>query len=352
MKTNNIYFSKHYTHRILFLIFTCLLFGTYSCSSKKESYLEGNQTTVRINLSGTSFNTNKNLTSSSNKFKTENLKQTIVPFSDSLQMEVAVLPHNSMGNKPVLASSSKMAATISNSPLAAGVKYAVLVYDEAGSFVMEKTLAQGDAGDALNLVLDAGQSYTFIAISTDSNTDVPVVSNKASLATASLNQISADLMYFKTTMTLTHGLNNLNVILRHMFSEIDVTLELKDNVNGTFEGISNFGLSPVQESANLKLSDGTLTYNASSNGQPAYFTFNNESSLGLRTIKSDKAITVISPLINNAQFTYDIRISGGISETGKVSTEIPILPGQKYAVVVRIGKISITIDPPEQDDEW
>lgn len=352
MKTNNIYFSKHYTHRSLILLFTCLLFLTYSCSSKKETYLEGNETTVRVNLSSTSFNTNKNLTSSSSKFKTENLKKTIVPFGDSLQMEVSVVPYNSMSNKLALASSSKMAATTSSSPLAAGVKYAVLVYDEAGSFVMEKTLAQGDAGDALNLVLDAGKTYTFIAISTDSNIDVPAVSNKALLATASLNQISADLMYFKTTMTLTHGLNNLNVILKHMFSEIDVTLELKDIVDGTFEGISNFGLSPVQESGNLKLSDGTLTYNASSNGQPAFFTFNNESSLGLRTIKSDKAITVISPLISNAKFTYDIRISGGISETGKVSTDIPILPGQKYAVVIRIGKIGVTIDPPEQDGEW
>jgi hypothetical protein len=72
-------------------------------------------------------------------------------------------------------------------------------------------------------------------------------------------------MYYTGTLTLKNGVNNLNVVLKHRFSQITTTLTMDPSMTGAITQIGTTVLKPSHSSANLKFSDETLTYNGLNN---------------------------------------------------------------------------------------
>lgn len=113
--------------------------------------------------------------------------------------------------------------------------YKLLVYDYNGNYVAERDYIRGkESNTAITpaLMLDGGQTYTFVAycINTTTIASLPSVVNKNTLAGATLSDMAGctDLMYFKSSpVTLRGGTNNyLDIVLKHMFSKITTTLDV------------------------------------------------------------------------------------------------------------------------------
>lgn len=209
-------------------------------------------------------------------------------------------------------------------PLAPGTKYELLVYNNVGNFVTRQTYTYGQEATAAILKLNAGQSYTFIVISTNSSSTTPTVTNPNQLSTAIVPNINTALLYFKSTVTLNEGNNNLNVILKHQFSEITTTLRMEANTTGNITAIANPVFKTVQNSGNLKLSDGVLTYNGiNTSGQAVTF-----SGLGTRVLTSP-ATLIINPATSTAVLDLgNITIDGETKPI--VVNNLKITPGHRY----------------------
>src|SRR5690606_21746246 len=127
--------------------------------------------------------------------------------------------------------------------------------------------------------LVAGEKYTFIAFSIGSTATVPAVDTTQTLSTATLTNISGDqnFMWYTKTMTLTPGVNNLDVVLKHQFSQITTVVDVSVIPDVTTPtGIANItavsaNIVPYNPTATIKLSDRTITYSGGSSFKPVVF---------------------------------------------------------------------------------
>lgn len=111
-----------------------------------------------------------------------------------------------------------------------GIKYKVIVYDSNDNYVTEQDYTSGNEASITGLYSDA--TYTFVAYTIGSTTEIPIVtysdSNKKTLSTAMVNNISGDddLMYFKTTMKINEGENVLDIILKRKFAKVKMSFDI------------------------------------------------------------------------------------------------------------------------------
>jgi hypothetical protein len=309
---------------MIFTMIICCLF--YSCKENKDSLESGSRTAVKIRLLGVqdAVTTSKKA-SGMIKISGEQSQQIVFSRTSSFQATLSSETNNSVNT--VQASVGKRANVVEErTPLAGNVMYKVLVYDNNGSFVTEKTYTNTVNNDE-TIELNAGKTYTFIAFSINSKNTVPLVNAQANLNTASIENISADLMYFKENLTLQTGTNNLDVNLKHMYSEITTTLNMDESITGAITNILNPIFNPTHVSANLKLSDGVLTYNGSNPAGmavefPALGT-------GLRQVSSTPTLLIhpgtTNGMLNFGSITIDGETKNNVSVGGLL-----IVPGQRY----------------------
>ncbi|MDF2477443.1 MAG: hypothetical protein K0S24_2926 [Sphingobacterium sp.] len=333
---------KHYRNLKNFIMLGCIIMVAstlYSCKKSDENTIAAEQTMVKINLQGVAayiegegnaVGQKQGSVNASAARDASEVQEMTVPFGNGTSIDVVLTNSSAAAVKKGLVASSSTTATtpqVTEKPLDAGVKYKVVVYDEQGNYVTEKTYSYGGEAVAEGIVLDAGKTYTFIAYSTNSTSTVPSINSQGTLTTASLNNISGDLMYFASKLKLNSGVNNLNVVLKHRFSQITTTLTMDANMTGAITKIENAVFKPSHLSANLKLSDEALTYNGLNDaGVLAQFP---ALGIGLRTVVSTPSL-LIHPATNAGTLKLGSLTIDGETKSNVTIPNVNINPGQKY----------------------
>ena len=219
--------------------------------------------------------------------------------------------------------------------LGIGVRYKVAVYDASGNYVTEKEFAYKN-GETDGFLLNGGQNYTFVAYSVNSASSTPSINNGATLANAKLSGISGDLMYFKKNMTVTgNGVNNLDIVLKHQYSQITTKLDARQV--GNISAVTNATISPANSSADISFATDALTYNGSIN-QPVSFSAQN------LPIATSSATQVISNTTTTGQLNLGTVTVDGVSKSMTID-KLKITPGVKYNLNLRLGPCRQDINP-------
>ncbi|HAY3535308.1 TPA: hypothetical protein JRX32_001927 [Elizabethkingia anophelis] len=314
-----------------------------SCRSTDDAVTDEN------NNSGTPFNVIVNLTGveieegslaktaaiGGSKAATAGVQQFVVPFDGLTNATVTLTPERSVFKTQ--ASLNPVAGTPSITELGNNIMYKVAVYKTDGSFVDEKTFTYktNNTNDQQGFMLNGDQTYTFVAYSINSTSTVPAVTNTPrTLATDKLSGINGDLVYFRQNMTVSgNGKNYISVVLKHKFTKITTVIDATGVGNVSL--VSNARISPVGTSADMKLSDGSLTYNGL--GASAQV-------LNFKTIESQKVTSDTNLLISNnevgtnpAKLDIGTLIVGGTPQDNFNVPNINITPGNKYNLVVKLG---------------
>ncbi|MDX8568109.1 hypothetical protein OZ668_08940 [Elizabethkingia sp. HX XZB] len=331
-------FLKNTPLRPSLVLMAGLSLGIVSCRSTDNvtDTISGRKAIVKVNLLRTETEDDKPIkigASNQMAMGPEVQKQTIA-FDDKHSFEVT-FSSGLTTNK--LAAINPMAA--SPTPLNPGVMYKVVVYDTNGAYVDQKDFTYG-VNDTSGFQLNGDQNYTFVAYSINSKTGVPNVDSPNSLANAGVVGATGDLMYFKTNMTVTGNQdNNLNVILKHRYSQITTIIDAT--------GIGNIMnasgvMTPTNTSANLKFAnDQILTYNGiDTNGASVNFS---ASELGKPTVKSDPTILISDTNLSGELNLNSLTIGSTTRNNIKIKN-LKVNPGYRYDLTLKLDGALRTIN--------
>lgn len=299
----------------------------YSCKESKDSVSLAGKARVSIHLLGVENPVVTSIKASNGSSSTTANKTISVPLTRSSSFEATLSPASSTtSGSPLRASSANRAAvTEERTPLGENVKYKIVVYNNDGDYVTEKIYTNKVDNDN-EIELDAEQAYTFVAFSVNSTATVPAVTAQMDLTTASLDNISADLMYFKKDLTIQPGDNNLDVVLKHQYSEVTTNLSMATEMTGAITNLGTTNIGPTHPSANLKLADGTINYNGSTSTANVVFP---ALGAGLRTVSSAPAL-LIHPGATNGLFNFGSITIDGETKSNVSVAGLQIVPGQRY----------------------
>ncbi|MCW2263030.1 MULTISPECIES: hypothetical protein [Sphingobacterium] len=309
------------------LVLSALVCGSlYSCKESKDSVAASGKASVSIHLLGVE---NPVVTSkkASNGGSIGNTAQTqVIPLTSSSSFEATLTSKSSEASNLLRSSSGNRAAVSEErTPLAANVKYKIVVYNADGDYVTEKIYTNSVDNNS-EITLDAEKTYTFVAYSINSTATVPGVTAQNELVNASLDNISADLMYFKKDLTVHSGENNLDVVLKHQYSEVTTNLSMATEMTGAITSLVTPTIDPTHPSASLKLADGTISYNGSTTTTAVQFP---ALGAGLRTVSSIPTL-LIHPGANNGVFSFGSITIDGETRSNVGVAGLQIIPGQRY----------------------
>ena len=327
-----------------------LSFAFNSCRSSEGPIDGGNnnngQFNVQVNLAGVeTIEETPVLQASASTSKSgiasTGIQQTVIPFDGETTVTATLVPQVSSSVKSnAQASINPMAAVVQPGPteLAIGTKYKVAVYDSNGNFLQEKEFTyKKNETDGFNL--NGDQNYTFVAYSVNSTTSSPTINNGGTLANAKLSAINGDLMYFKKNMTVSgNGVNNLDVILKHQYSQIKTTLDARQV--GNISAVTSPAITPASSSADISFATNALTYNTPiTGGQTIVFPTLNQSTI------TSNATQVIANTTTTGELNIGTVTIDGVSKNNMKISNLKITPGVKYNLNLRFGPCRQDINP-------
>ncbi|OPC06131.1 hypothetical protein BAS09_00620 [Elizabethkingia ursingii] len=335
--------TKNINTRKYNILFITLCIWVTSCRGTDNAITDENNNNggpfnVIVNLKGAEIEEGsiaKTAAIEGSKANATGIQQFVVPFDGISNATVTLIPERPVSGAQ--ASINPVAGTPSITELGNNIKYNVAVYRTDGSFVDEKTFTYktNNTNDQQGFMLNGGQTYTFVAYSVNSTSIVPsVVNTPRTLATDKLSGVNGDLMYFKQNMMVSgNGNNYISVVLKHKFTKITTIIDATGVGNVSL--VNNARISPVGTSADIKLSDGSLTYNGL--GASAQV-------LNFKTIGSQKVTSDTNLLISNndknanpARLDIGTLIVGGTPQDNFSITDVNITPGNQYNLVVKLG---------------
>lgn len=224
---------------------------------------------------------------------------------------------------------NSLKASVRRKPLANNITYDVLVYDEAGNFVAERSYNYGAESNPQPLNLDSGRTYTFLSFSQNSTNTLPTVTDKQKLSTVKLSKVSGDLMTFSKQLRLNVGVNLMGVILKHRYSTITTQMTTDPNTVGTFTNITNLSIRPVYEHSTYSFNGDTFDYSLQrQNGCPVVFPLEQ---LGSRTVTSSASF-LISPNTTTGSLNFGSITIDDETKTNFTIPNIRITPGVSYTL--------------------
>lgn len=229
-----------------------------------------------------------------------------------------------------------MAATPVLTPLPVGTQYSIAAYNSAGAYVTHQNFTYS-AGQVPELSLAAG-NYQFIVVASGNNT-LPAINFNQQLSAINIDASNADMdfMYFKQALSVQAGqVNELNVVLKHIFTQVTVTLNTA--AIGEVGSIGQATITPHHTTVNVSLADGSLSYPTTSTSGSKNFLFAN----------STGEVLVSNPvfIFPNGTSTGSIAIAnlqiGNITKPLTLSN-LPLLDGVKYKLEFVIQAAGINI---------
>lgn len=326
---------------LLIIASCCTIFSCKSTDADNIPNPEG-KTLVKFNIVETSFedvikvenksSTNTNLSSSASE-----IQKSFIVLNDDFYLAAELSQESPIANKNNTISSStgvNKAATETN-VMAPGVKYKMIAYDNTGLYVTERDYVRGQENSTPNLMLDGGKTYTFVIYSINSLTVLPTVTfsnvNNKTLATSSVSVAgNLDFLYALKSLTLTGGVSNeVNVILKHKFSQITTTIDA--TATGFNVTAITSTINPTIPNASIDLSNGTITRSGTAVNATVTFP-----TLGTQTIVGTPNI-LNSVVAGTGTYTIGSITVGPLTQSNiNVFTDLSITPGVKYNMKVKI----------------
>ena len=320
MKTNKFNFNKY----SLLLVLGFIFFS--SCNKEVETAVSKGDSQVMVSLASFEFE-DEDVSNEGEKQSRSNglsAKTQTLAYGKDMKMEVTLERDSSSMTNASRPRGMKAAAV--TKPLDPGVQYKVLVYNQDGSFVIDKLYSYGNEQNEAPILLDAGKTYIFVAFSINDKTKVPAISGQSMLSTATIPNVKTALMYFYKELKLVDGVNLLNIVLKHQFSAVTTSLNMNPNMTGSITEITSPMFTPTSSDATLKLSNGALTYGAKST---AGITFPTLPVGGLRYIKSEQTF-IISPNTTTAKLNFEKLIIDDEPKSNYSIDNIKFVPGARY----------------------
>ena len=254
---------------------------------------------------------------------------------------VELAPANSYES---IATKAGTKASTETKPLDPGIRYKMIVYKSSGEYVTEREYIRGNEGNTAQLSLDGGQSYTFVAYSVNSATDLPPITftNPAdkTLVTSSLEGLSgsADFMYYKKENMVVSGntINYVDIALTHKLSMITTTIDA--SATGYDVTALSAHIAPHYPTTVIQLSNGVPAQSGQIGNAPIIF-----QALNAATVVSAPLIlnaTTVTGTLNLASITV-----GPMTQQNIVAlNNLVISPGVKYDLRLRLNPKDIFLD--------
>lgn len=131
----------------------------------------------------------------------------------------------------VTPSHSGAIAAVTKSPMMAGTKYRLLIYDAAGTTLVKNVDAT--SGTNPNIQVDAGKQYKWYIVSTNDNS-TPTVNTSTGIVSAS-SIANKDVLWNQGVVSAQYGQNNMSVVLKRNTARIQIDLDTR----GMFGTINN-----------------------------------------------------------------------------------------------------------------
>lgn len=289
--------------------------------------------TIKVTFNGIEADVDNNsINDKSSSLNNTNFDPIEIPLSKELSIYAALEESNihETSTKSIL--NNKKIAAKELSQITTGTKYSILVYD-GDILIGENEFTAGQETNFSGFELDGGKTYTFIGISNNTNT-LPTLINKNYLSTASVNEESGDLLYFRHVQKVVTGNNNLKVTLRHKYTLITTRLKVGDLYAGKIQSVGQGTFTNVNTNASLKLSDSTITYSSSKTSQQ--ITFGNISGAGIALINSNPNILIAPNSSNQVKYTIPNLTVNDITYNQIQDIDLTIRPGKKYNLVLTL----------------
>ncbi len=226
-------------------------------------------------------------------------------------------------------------AAIVTEDLAPGIRYRVLVFDDAGAFVLQQEYIRGSEGTAPVMELDGGRTYTFVVYSVNSTAALPGPTFVGGIQTLLTSELTVagnqDFMYFKRDLTLVGGStpNRLDIVLKHQFSQITTIIDASQTGYNPMNITASFG--PHSTTAIVSLGTGLIARGVQTARSSVTTTF----STGTTTVNYP---TIINADVNSLTnyVIASLRI-GSLTLTNMTPfTNLTITPGVKYNLLLTI----------------
>ncbi|AJW63933.1 hypothetical protein VO54_02473 [Elizabethkingia miricola] len=230
-----------------FILTGTLLLSFISCSSRDEETKspDGNTgmqgTFLTFNIAG--IEGEENITS----LATASIKNTGISSSVSIAPEKVISTENfdalisaggqTASNKvqglsaSVTPSYSGAMAAVTTSPMMAGTKYRLLIYDATSNTLIKNVDAT--SGTNPNIQVDAGKQYKWYIVSTNDNSTPSVNTSTGIVSAASL--ANKDILWNQGIIDAQYGQNNMSIVLKRNTARIAVDLDTR----GMFGTINN-----------------------------------------------------------------------------------------------------------------
>ncbi|MCL1673749.1 fimbrillin family protein [Elizabethkingia ursingii] len=320
-------------------VFLLVFYGLTACRSS-DNVADGNnngQTVVKVNMLGTSAeSTEPEKTASVTKtgLQNEAIQRQVIAI-DKKQTIIATLTPESSSANSAQASVNPLSGIIKQEKLKAGSQYVVIVYDDKGAYLDEKTFTYGQ--QEAGFLLTGDKTYTFVAYSVDYTAPARTTKDLP-LSQAKLENISKDLMFFKRTMMVTGNKeNNLDVVLKHRYSQI--TTKIDASAAGNITDISSAIITPVRTSASISFDrPDALSYGPiSANGTTVEFSNKNQS------IITSTPTLLISDATTSGELNIKSITVGGTTRNDIKINNLKITPGVRYGLDLKFDAALKTI---------
>lgn len=314
------------------MLITSIFFAVSSCRTSDNINPEqnsNNQATIQINLTEAQINTNNNTddlntVASSAKINSpekNQIQNQILPFDKDFSIVANLIPESANIKSNTVASVNPISGTPNT--LRAGVMYKLAVYDNNGKFVTEKNYVTGKAPEPL--LLNSDQKYTFIAYSVNRSDYVPPINNRGTLNLATINDVKDDLMYFKTSTTVSYKQTTyLNIVMKHLYSVLMTNIDA--SAIGSISAIDAVIMKPSASAVDMKLSDSSINYKNTQTGSVVNFP-----TKGSPKIQSSPTI-LMSGSTTSGQLNIGSITVNGTTKNNLSFSNLRIMPGERYSL--------------------
>ncbi|AQX83700.1 hypothetical protein I6H88_11585 [Elizabethkingia bruuniana] len=354
-KKCNDYLLSHLVKAMVLSVGVSLVFSVVSCRNAETEHVTGTAE-VKINFKGSNYEGIAELgmqasTGGSLQYQKFNQHQEIKMGNDFIVV-ADLIPQKTTSELQATASNvNNLMAATEPGLLPNDICYKLLVYDNNGNYVAERDYIRGkESNTAITpaLMLDGGQTYTFVSycVNTTSIASLPSVVNKNTLAGAVLSDMAGttDLMYFKSSpITLQGGTNNyLDIVLKHMFSQITTTLDVSQT--GYKIHTIDANIAPHYNKASVQLADGVIS-RSSLGSTPILFSLPTGNNIDLYPNSVSNINVVNNDTNNTTVFNIpSVRLGIGTSPSQGASIvnknikieNLKVTPGVKYKLNISL----------------
>lgn len=339
MKNIIIYKHTHVFWVKIFVFFGLIIVGS-SCQKKlaSDDLSDGISGLLYVKVAESVFNDEISI---SNKAVNSSSPSELITNTTELSEDLLLISElRPIGNiavqNEIITRGANQAATPIKNVLLAGVKYKLVIYRDNGDYVSEHDYVYGDPV-VTPVQLNGGSTYTFVAYSINSTSTLPLVTfvnnsaKKLSESTVSANA-GEDLMFFKETRTVSgNSPNYLNIVFKHKFNSIKVTVDASITEYEINELEINVPNSHATSALNF--SNEVFTHSTPSISSPFVF-----SGLGTSSTATSTGIFNVTTGVNlDVLSLAKIRVGNITVNNITPFSKVTLIPGVKYEMSLKLA---------------